>query len=102
MRETPDSASQKERVPKVSGGITESRQVYALAAAAGIGTLVGTTQELSIGTAAQLHLATAMPNLTHPGMANPPRVHLPLHSVDGHRLAALIARKPADRRDACT
>jgi muconate cycloisomerase len=49
------------------GGITEARQVYALAAAAGIGTLIGTTQELSIGTAAQLHLATAMPNLTHPG-----------------------------------
>jgi muconate cycloisomerase len=49
------------------GGIDESRQVYALAAAAGIGTLVGTTQELSIGTAAQLHLAAAMANLTHPG-----------------------------------
>jgi L-alanine-DL-glutamate epimerase-like enolase superfamily enzyme len=49
------------------GGITESRQVYALAEAAGLGTLVGTTQELSIGTAAQLHLAAAMTNLTHPG-----------------------------------
>ncbi|MFN8517289.1 MAG: enolase C-terminal domain-like protein [Chloroflexia bacterium] len=49
------------------GGIYESKQVYALAAAAGLGTLVGTTQELSIGTAAQLHLATAMTNLTHPG-----------------------------------
>jgi len=49
------------------GGISEARRVYAVAEAAGLGTLVGTTQELSIGIAAQLHLAAAMPNYTHPG-----------------------------------
>jgi len=30
-------------------------------------TLIGTTQELSLGTAAQLHLGAAMPNLDFPG-----------------------------------
>lgn len=49
------------------GGISEARRVYSVAEAAGLGTLIGTTQELSIGTAAQLHLAAAMPNYTHPG-----------------------------------
>jgi L-alanine-DL-glutamate epimerase-like enolase superfamily enzyme len=49
------------------GGISEARKVYAVAEAAGLGTLIGTTQELSIGTAAQLHLACAMTNYTHPG-----------------------------------
>jgi galactarate dehydratase (D-threo-forming) len=49
------------------GGISEARRVYAVAEAAGLGTLIGTTQELSIGTAAQLHLAAAMPNYSHPG-----------------------------------
>jgi muconate cycloisomerase len=49
------------------GGISEARRAYAIAEAAGIGTLIGTTQELSIGTAAQLHLACAMPNYTYPG-----------------------------------
>lgn len=49
------------------GGISEAHRVYAVAEAAGLGTLIGTTQELSIGTAAQLHLAAAMPNYTHPG-----------------------------------
>lgn len=48
------------------GGIYQARKVFALAEAAGIGCLIGTTQELSVGTAAQAHLGAAMPNLTHP------------------------------------
>jgi muconate cycloisomerase len=48
------------------GGIYQARKAFALAEAAGIGCLIGTTQELSIGTAAQAHLAAAMPNPTHP------------------------------------
>jgi muconate cycloisomerase len=48
------------------GGIYQASKVFAVAEAAGIGCLIGTTQELSIGTAAQAHLGAAMANLTHP------------------------------------
>ncbi len=47
------------------GGIGPARKLFAMAEVDGVGTLVGTTQELSIGTAAQAHLACAVPNLTH-------------------------------------
>ncbi len=49
------------------GGLTAARKIYGIAEAAGLACLVGTTQELSIGTAAQLHLACAMPNRSYPG-----------------------------------
>lgn len=42
------------------GGITAARRVFAIAEAAGKPCLVGTTQELSIGTAAAAHMAMAM------------------------------------------
>lgn len=58
------------------GGIYQARKVFALAEAAGIGCLIGTTQELSIGTAAQAHLGAAMPNLTHPCDPTGPLLYL--------------------------
>lgn len=48
------------------GGLTPARKVFAIAEAAGKECLVGTTQELSIGTAAAAHLAAAMPGATLP------------------------------------
>lgn len=57
------------------GGITQARKVYALAEMTGMKTLIGTTQELSIGTAAQLHLGAAMPNLDVPGDTTGPLLY---------------------------
>ncbi|MEH0934156.1 mandelate racemase/muconate lactonizing enzyme family protein, partial [Micromonospora psammae] len=48
------------------GGITPARRVFAIAEAAGKSCLVGTTQELSIGTAAAAHVAMATPSVTLP------------------------------------
>lgn len=48
----------------VLGGITGARRVLALASAAGIPCLIGTTQELAIGTAAAAHLGTCSPEVT--------------------------------------
>lgn len=49
------------------GGLGPARELFALARAFGVGTLLGTTQELSLGTAAQAHAACAASHLTHPG-----------------------------------
>jgi muconate cycloisomerase len=48
------------------GGLNHARKLFALAEALDAQTLIGTTQELSIGTAAQAHLGAAMPNLEWP------------------------------------
>jgi muconate cycloisomerase len=40
--------------------------LFALAEAAGVKCLIGTDQESTLGTAAQVHLGTAMPNLDLP------------------------------------
>ena len=48
------------------GGIYHARKIYHMAEAAGLSCLIGTTQELSIGTAGQAHLGAAMPNLQYP------------------------------------
>ncbi|MFE9812762.1 mandelate racemase/muconate lactonizing enzyme family protein [Streptomyces sp. NPDC005548] len=48
------------------GGITPARRIFSIAEAAGKSCLVGTTQELSIGTAAAAHVAMAMPPATEP------------------------------------
>ncbi|MET7442659.1 mandelate racemase/muconate lactonizing enzyme family protein [Streptomyces sp. NPDC005496] len=48
------------------GGITPARRIFAIADAAGKSCLIGTTQELSIGTAAAAHVAMAMPAVTVP------------------------------------
>ena len=53
-------------------GIRRGRQLFIVAEAFGLKTLVGSTQELSLGTCAQLHLAASVPNLHFPGyMAGP-------------------------------
>src|SRR5699024_9157296 len=48
------------------GGITPALRVVAIAEAAGLDGLVGTTQELSIGTAAAAHLGVATGCVTVP------------------------------------
>ncbi|GIW82620.1 MAG: dipeptide epimerase [Gemmatales bacterium] len=49
-----------------AGGLFPARQIVALAQAARIGVLVGSTVELGPGTLAQLHFAATIPNLTLP------------------------------------
>ncbi len=58
------------------GGIYQARKVYALAEATGLACLIGTTQELSIGTAGQAHLGAAMPNLHFPADPTGPLLYL--------------------------
>ena len=47
-------------------GITSAARLFAVVEAVGLKSLIGTTQELSIGTAAQAHLGAAVPNLDYP------------------------------------
>lgn len=49
-----------------AGGIYPARQIAALAEAAGVGVLLGSTVELGPGTLYQLHLAATIANLTLP------------------------------------
>jgi muconate cycloisomerase len=49
-----------------AGGIFPARQIVAMAQAAKLGVLIGSTVELGVGTLAQLHLAATVPNLTLP------------------------------------
>lgn len=49
-----------------AGGLWPARQIVALAQAADIGVLIGSTVEMGPGTLAQLHLAATVPNLTLP------------------------------------
>ena len=48
------------------GGLEHARKLFHLAEIFEVKTLIGTTQELSIGTAAQAHLGSAVPNLDFP------------------------------------
>lgn len=48
------------------GGLRRSRACATVAAAAGLGTLVGSVVELGIATAAGLHLAASLPELEYP------------------------------------
>lgn len=48
------------------GGLEHARKLFSFAEAFDMKTLIGTTQELSIGTAAQAHLGCAVPNLDFP------------------------------------
>ena len=50
----------------VSGGPTHIRRLFALAEAAGLKCFIGTDQESTLGTAAQVHVGVAMPNLGLP------------------------------------
>lgn len=49
----------------VAGGITGMMKLFALAEAANIECLIGTTQELSVATAAQAHVGAAAPRLDY-------------------------------------
>ena len=46
-----------------SGGIQNAARIFTLAEQAGLGCMIGSMPELGIGTAAQIHLGLAMPNL---------------------------------------
>lgn len=50
--------------PVFLGGLTGARKAAAAAEVAGKGCLIGTTQELSVGTAAMAHLGSSLINLT--------------------------------------
>ena len=50
----------------VSGGPTHIRRLFALAEAAGLRCLIGTDQESTLGTAAQVMMGVTMPNLSLP------------------------------------
>jgi muconate cycloisomerase len=52
--------------PFLLGGITPCRRVFGIARAAGIRCLIGTTQELSLGTAASAALGGSMANIEFP------------------------------------
>jgi len=63
-------------VAVVSAGIRHAQKVFALAEALRIKMLIGTTQELSIGTAAQAHLGASVPNLDFPSDAAGGRLYI--------------------------
>jgi galactarate dehydratase (D-threo-forming) len=65
--------------PFLLGGIAPCRRVFALARAAGIRCLIGTTQELSLGIAASAALGGAMTNLDFP--CDPTGPHLYVDDV---------------------
>jgi muconate cycloisomerase len=75
--------------PYVLGGLTPSLRVAEFAAVAGIGVLVGTTQELSVGTAAAAALGATAPRMDHPCDNVGPRLYVddvvvsPVRYVDG-------------------
>jgi muconate cycloisomerase len=50
-----------------SGGIYQAKKLFDLAEAAGLKCLISTTQEMSIGTAANAHLAAVIPQLHYAG-----------------------------------
>jgi galactarate dehydratase (D-threo-forming) len=72
-----------------AGGITPARSVFAIAEAAGKQTLIGTTQELSIGTAAAAHVGASFASVTHPSDPVGPLLYTtdvvtePVRYVDG-------------------
>lgn len=57
------------------GGIIPAMKMFALAESAGLSCLLGTTQELNIGTAAQAQVASTIPSLDYPGDTSGPRVY---------------------------
>jgi muconate cycloisomerase len=57
------------------GGIGPARRLAALAETFGVHVLIGTTQELSIGTSAQAHFGASLARLDHPGDPVGPRLY---------------------------
>lgn len=84
--------------PIFIGGLTAAQQAFAVAATAGKRCLLGTTQELSIGTAAHAQLGAAMPHLTDISDPTGPRLYTddvvaePVQYEQGYLLVP-----PADR-----
>lgn len=52
--------------PEGCGGLFRCKKVLALAEAAGIGALLGSTVELGVGTAGQVHLGVSSPGISYP------------------------------------
>jgi galactarate dehydratase (D-threo-forming) len=61
--------------PYVLGGLRATLRVAAVAEAAGASVLIGTTQELNLGTAAVAHLAAVLPALPFPADNIGPRLY---------------------------
>lgn len=57
------------------GGIAPARKLFALAENAGVSCLIGTTQELSLGTAAQAHVGATATRLQFPSDPTGPRLY---------------------------
>jgi L-alanine-DL-glutamate epimerase-like enolase superfamily enzyme len=76
--------------PIFIGGITGARKAAAAAEVAGKGCLLGTTQELSIGTAAMAHLGSALVNLNYTSDPTGPELYIadivksPVRYEDGY------------------
>lgn len=76
--------------PYLVGGLRPALRLFALAEAAGAQCLIGTTQELNLGTAASAHLGTAVRNLDFPCDPTGPHLYLadvvrePLRYADGY------------------
>lgn len=73
--------------PYVLGGLTPALRVADFAAVAGVGVLVGTTQELGVGTAAAAVLAGVAPRVDHPCDNVGPRLYVDDVVVDPERYA---------------
>ena len=56
-------------------GLTSAKKVFGLAEVFGIQALLGSTVELSIGTSARAHLASAIPNIDYPCYPSGPLVY---------------------------
>jgi galactarate dehydratase (D-threo-forming) len=76
--------------PYVLGGMRPTIRLAAMAEAAGASVLLGTTQELSLGTAAVAHVGAMLPSLPFPSDNVGPRLYTadvvtsPVQYVDGH------------------
>jgi muconate cycloisomerase len=74
------------------GGMRESLKVFATAEALGLRTILSTTQETSLGTAAEAHVGAAVVNLHYPTVAIGPKLYTadparhPLRYENGYML----------------
>ncbi|MBO1514988.1 mandelate racemase/muconate lactonizing enzyme family protein [Metabacillus bambusae] len=62
--------------PVFIGGLTAAKRAAAVAEVAAKGVILGTTQELSIGTAAMAHLGAALTNLTYTSDPTGPELYI--------------------------
>lgn len=62
--------------PYVLGGLRATMRIAAMAEAAGASVLIGTTQELNLGTAAVAHLGAVLPDLPFPADNAGPRLYV--------------------------